>query len=823
MHLTHDDFIPYPMNQEDCLSNISTGDLRRGLRLSVASSAIGMIYFTVVLSMPFQMMLEALGASGFMIGLFGTLRQLVLVSQIPGSLLIESLKRRKPAWATLAISHRLLLLIPAWLAWRQPNSPDTVKWILAAVAFSFLIEGFAAPSWTSWMADLVPPALRGRFWGQRQALVNLVSLITIAIAGLLLDHYRRLGTHESALTGFAIVMFGAVIFGVVDILMHIHVPEPLRERGLPGRNWMESIVVPLRDKSFRNLALSVGVWGFACSAAGSFNSIYMKRVFNVNYSELAAVIILSTIGIILFSILAGYLIERMGARTLSVVVMCLAPLFSISWFLVTDAPVVLNLGIFGQLETTQVVVLITLVSLFSGGVYSMITVCHLAMLSELAPKRGRTLAIAVHMCLIGLLTAIGTACGGKVVDYITAHPFSICLSGSTLLNYTQVLHTFHAVVIWTVALPLLLSVRTESEPLSIAEGFHRIVLVNPLRLIIGVYQAQALNAPSRRRRRLRAATAMGDAGAAITTSDLIRRLDDPVLDVREAAALSLGRIGGRTAHEALLAKINDSESDLTLVALRALRSAPSPELSEALLPLLGSAEPYVVREVVRTLGACGNRVAVAPLVEMLNRTPRGPLVAITAEVLGHFGDVSSIFVVLPRFRLADNEVRRNALAVACGDLLGTTDGFYRLLSREEASAGAGIAYEVARVRRRLLLPWEGVSHRERYKIRRELALLEAEMEAGELQAAALRAFAIAEKTAFLRYRIVNEGETADFLTKLGACNETFMAGVWYLAVIKGEFSRFDASGSLAPVQNALEMQLAIHVVASWFTAGKEPD
>ena len=53
--------------------------------------------------------------------------------------------------------------------------------ILAAVAFSFLIEGFAAPSWTSWMADLVPPALRGRFWGQRQALVNLVSLITIAI------------------------------------------------------------------------------------------------------------------------------------------------------------------------------------------------------------------------------------------------------------------------------------------------------------------------------------------------------------------------------------------------------------------------------------------------------------------------------------------------------------------------------------------------------------------------------------------------------------------------------------------------------------------
>ena len=107
------------MNDDLHTTDISSGALRRGLRISVTSSALGLVYFAVILNMPFVMLLEALGASGFLIGLYGTLRQLALLMQIPGSLMMESLKRRKPAWATLGVIHRLLLLIPAWLAWRH--------------------------------------------------------------------------------------------------------------------------------------------------------------------------------------------------------------------------------------------------------------------------------------------------------------------------------------------------------------------------------------------------------------------------------------------------------------------------------------------------------------------------------------------------------------------------------------------------------------------------------------------------------------------------------------------------------------------------------
>jgi HEAT repeat protein len=803
-------------------TDISSGALRRGLRLSVTASSLGMVFFAVILNMPFQMLLEALGASGFLIGLFGTIRQLALLMQIPGSLMMESLKRRKYAWATLGVIHRLLVLVPAWMAWRRPHADDTVQWILVAITVSFVIESLAAPAWTSWMADLVPPSMRGRFWGRRQAIVSIVSLLSIGAAGWMLDWFRGRGG-EGTLDGFALLLVIAALFGAADILLHTAVPEPARRPALPGRHWVTRILQPMRHPSFRNLALAVGVWGFSCTMAGSFNAIYLKRVFGISYTELSAVTICGTLGVIGFSMLAGYLVERMGARTLAVVVMCLAPLCSAVWFFVTNAPMQLAVPFIGTVQTTQVVVLICAVSLVSGGIYSMLGVCHLSLLAGIAPKRERTLAMAVHMCVIGLLTAGGAVVGGRLVDFITTHPIDFFLAGGTRLNYTQILHVLHSILVWTVAVPLMMRVRARREPLNVAEGFDRVVLVNPIRFAIGVYQAQVLSAPSRRKRRLQAAEAIGNAGAEITIADLIPRLDDPVIDVRETAALALGRIGGHEAHAALLAKIDEPDNDLTLIALRALRFAPDARLVDRLLAHLDDKEPYVVREVVRTLGACGDPRAVGPLVALLNRTPQGPLVAITAEVLGRLGDISALYVILPRFRLAPVARRQRALAVACGDLLGSPDGFYRLLTREERSPGAGVAHDLARARRRLLSPLLRLPLAWRRELWRGLVAIEEAVEAGALAAAAAAAFNLAETLARCRYGVARQGPVTDFLSALERCDPRFTVGVWYLAVLDGAFARYDASGSLAPARERLEIQLAVHVVSSWILAqGRTP-
>ncbi len=798
---------------------IAPGRLRRGLRCSIAASSVGMVWMAIALNMPFTMLMEALGASGVVLGITTTVRQLAILAQIPGSLLMERLPRRKAAWMTLALVHRACWLAPAWLAWHQPRDARTVGLIVLAISVSSLFENLATPGWHSWIADLLPAAMRGRFWGKRQSVVTAIFLTTIGVSGWLLDRFAD--GPAGSLNGFAWLLGIAALFGMADILMHAFVPEPARRPALPGRRWFVRIMAPLRHPSFRNLAIGIGIWLFACTMSGTFTVVYLKRVFQVSYTELSALTICGALSTVVGSLFMGYLIERIGARALAVTMMGVAPLFGFAWFFVTAAPVEIVVPYCGVARTSQALLLMSVVSLFSGGLYGAVGVCHLSLLGALAPRRERTLAMAVHLCLIGLLTAAGPLTGGWIVDLFARRPAPIMLFGGTRFDYMQMLGTLHAIVIWTLAVPFMMRVRARREPLNIGEAFGRVILVNPLRLASGVYHAHMLAVPAPRHRRRRAAEALGAAGVEIAVADLIQKLDDPVADVREAAALALGRIGTPAAHDGLLARIADPDNDLTLTALRALRFVPDRRLTPRLLPLL-EGEALVVREVVRTLGACGDAAAVAPLLALLHRTPQGPLVAITAETLGHFGDISAVYEVLPRFRTAVTPFMRRALAAACGDLLGQPDRFYELLTREEQSAGAGVARALRGARRVLWRPRRRLTARWRRALRALLAQLERACENDSLPAAAAVAGAVSRCLAEARHGVTWEGDIGAFLRALDRRDARFTVGAWYLAILEGEFAKLDASGSLAAVRDRLEILLAVHLVASWIDAADRP-
>ncbi|MDD5704555.1 MAG: MFS transporter [Kiritimatiellae bacterium] len=801
-------------------AGIAPGSLRRGLRISITASSLGMMWLAVALSMPFVMLLEALGASGVLLGISTTVRQIAIVGQIPGSLLMEWLPRRKLAWAILACIHRALLLAPAWLAWRHPQAPYTIKLIIAAVSASAVIESLGAPAWHSWMADLVPESWRGRFWGKRQAITNMAFMLALGFSGWLLDRYPT--GNGANLNGFALLLTIASVFGVADILLHACVPEPAREPALPGRHWLARIVLPLRHPSFRNLAIAIGIWLFASTMAGAFNAVYLKRVFHVSYTGLSAMTICGAISIIVASIFTGYLIERIGARTFAVIMMCVAPLFSTGWFFVTARPIGLTIPFYGEIQTSQALLLTCAIALAASGMFGAVSVCHLSLLGALAPKRERTLAMAVHLCLVGLLTAGGPLIGGLIVDAFTRNPSSLMLMGGTRFNYIHMLHLLYAVIVWTLAVPFMMRVRARRDPLNIAEAFGRVILVNPLRFASGLYHAQVLGAAAPRKRRRRAAEALGAAGAEIAITDLIARLDDPVADVREAAAMALGRIGGQEAHAALLAKIEDPDNDLTLTALRALRIVPDARLARRLLPLLNDRETLVVREVVRTLGACGDPIAVGPLLELLHRTPQGLLVAITAETLGHLGDISAVYEVLPRFRTAATPFMRRALAAACGDLMGEPDGFYRILNREDSAFGSGVSRLLNRARTELLWPRRRLPLSERRTARALLAKLDRAYEGEALKEAAATSFNLALCLARNKYGVAWNGDITAFLQALDCRDSRFTVGAWYLAILNGAFVHMDTSGSLVHVRDRIEIILAVHLAASWIAEIDSP-
>ena len=410
--------------------------------------------------------------------------------------------------------------------------------------------------------------------------------------------------------------------------------------------------------------------------------------------------------------------------------------------------------------------------------------------------------------MIGLLTAGGAVVGGRIVDFIDARPIPIHLMGGNAAELHPVLHVLHAILIWTLAVPLMMRVR-RARAAQRPEGFDRVCWstrsASPSastgpgaqRALAAQARLQAAEASQRRRR------------------DHHRRPDPPPRRPRHRRARGgrpgPRRIGGREAHAALLAKIDDPDNDLTLIALRALRFTPDRRLVDRLVAHLDDDEPYVVREVVRTLGACGDARAVTPLVALLNRTPQGPLVAITAEVLGRLGDISALYVILPRFRLSATPAQRRALAVACGDLLGSPDGFYQMLTREERSAGAGVAHDLARARRALLnplLPRRGAAPRSVARACRPRT--------GRGAACACRGGARRLRPG----RDPGEGAVRHLAARrhdgvpghAGPLRSRFTVGVWYLAVMNGAFAATTPADRLR--------RFATRSKLSWWACGR---
>ena len=805
------------MNPDEAMSGpapFSDRQVRRGLNLSILASSLGTMWVAVALNMPYTMLLDALGANGVLQGLAATAIQLTLAAQIPGALFLETLRHRKTAWAVIAIVHRVIWFIPAWVAWAHPTAPIGAHIVVAISTLSMVFGNFAAAAWHSWIADLVPETSRGRFWSERQAWTMTCFLVAMAGSGLLLDRLPNDGT-SGPLVGFTLLFAASAVLGIVDIVIHMGVPEPPPKRTPLDRTLMDRLIAPLQHPNFRRLAMAMGFWMFACTLVGAFGQLYLRHVLHASYTELSAVAIASSVGTIVAGLVAGYLMDRVGARAFGAVMLLVAPCFGASWFLVTDTPLHLHVPLLGAFQTTWGLTVMTLVSLVSAGFYSGVGLAHMSLLAATAPERGRTLAMAVQWTIIGLLGAGGPILGGYIMDLFPKEGLNLTLLKTTRFHFVHLLVIMHTAMAWFVVLPIFLRIRVKREPMGMLEAFDRIVLVNPLRFASGIYHARVLAAPVTRRRRARAVEAAGETGADLVVADIAPRLGDPSSDVREAAALSLGRIGTPNAVATLLKALQDHDTDLAVHLLRALRLCAGRDAAPAVLARLADPNIEVVREAARTLGAIGAKTAVLPLLDLLHKT-RSDIIAVAAgEALGRLGDLDAVYEILPRMRQATSPTVRRALAASTGDLLGEPDGFYRILTEEDASYGSGIGHLLRRLRadlRRIKAPTGDPLCRQARDL---IDAIDVHYEAREVRACAAATFRLATIFAELRHAVRHTADAYSFLAALEKSDPRFAVGAWYLAVLDGAFQRPDGSASLHAARELTEMQLAVYILASW--------
>ncbi len=340
-----------------------------------------------------------LNCSALCIGILGALPFLSQLVQLPAAWFTSFLGHRRVAIAAVAASRQALLPLAV-----LPFLPLSESWqrtvLLAVAAASSLLGVVGNNAWVTWMGELVPLQIRGRYFGRRTASCTLSGVASSLAAGLALDGAgRRHGTG----TALAVLALLACIAGAISAwLMTRQSDTAPAETGAALE--LRAAVKPLLDPSAQRVLAYQIAWNAAVGIAGSFFSLHMLCNLKMGFALVAAQGAAVAAVRILAAPLWGKTIDRVGARPVLVACcfgICATPII---WLLATPDflwPVALD-------------------AVYSGGLWAGHGLASFQLPLSVAPRRGRAFYLAAFSTAGGISYALASAAGGALVTNLPA-------------------------------------------------------------------------------------------------------------------------------------------------------------------------------------------------------------------------------------------------------------------------------------------------------------------------------------------------------------------------------------------------------------------
>jgi hypothetical protein len=539
----------------------------------MAAGGFAALFMTVCNIQPiFQVYLaNHLGAPA---SLLGTLFGFMLATgalQLVSVFIYRALPRRKTYFIAMSVIHRFLglgIAASAFLFLTGKSGIEAARLAALALALSWVFMNISTSGWLSWMADLVPEDVRGSFFLRRSAIFQTVTVLWFFAASVLLDLVPESGRSWAYAAIFGIGALG----GIVDILLHVRIPEPAPPP-VEGRLTAAEFLSPLGDRNFLRFSLGTGIAVFAVNVAAPFQAPRITDLAFVGAPNvwLGIMTVISILAWVAMAPLWGFVMDRYGRKP-AVVLGCLIVGGWMGYFFIDHGnysyilPIVaLFQGFFGP-------------ALWEGAGQLMLT---------LAPPPRRVIYIAWYNTIVGLVAALGPMAGGQLMEAFggSGHaaiwgPFARLKALVPGFDGFSAVHIV-ALVVMVLAVLVLRGVR-EGRERPIAGLITQMASAGLFRTYASLLDLRRHAGDPRVARALRRID--GDEGE-LVVHEVIGRLDDPEPEVREEAIRALGRIGGEEARDALESRLLDLGWDLRVEAARVLGRLGDP----ASLPALEAA------------------------------------------------------------------------------------------------------------------------------------------------------------------------------------------------------------------------------------------
>jgi MFS family permease len=269
---------------------------------------LAMILANVASEMYFSLLavyLAELGASVGQVGLVFSLAAIVpLALQIFGGWLSDSIGRLRTiaiGAAVASLGYVLLPLAPTW------------QWAILALALEYVSGSMVGPSFSAFIAEQSSEETRGRVFGISKGIFLTVAVIGPVLGGFLAQRY-----------GFRLMLAVAAGLYVTAAILRIWMATALRFDG--GRAAERPTLRSLRTSLGSMFTMLVagglvtwllitdGVRDVAYGLCYNLEPLYMAQAGSLDAQQIGALNSVRGIGLVVASLLAGWLSDRLGER-----------------------------------------------------------------------------------------------------------------------------------------------------------------------------------------------------------------------------------------------------------------------------------------------------------------------------------------------------------------------------------------------------------------------------------------------------------------------------------------------------------------------------
>jgi len=600
------------MSDKTMAGELTTLEKIRKLPWQYTGNALNVIFwFTAAYGSVFILFLNELGFDKARIGFIASMLPLCGLL----ALLVAPLTERFGFKRTFLLFYffRILCggaLLFTPLIYNYYGRNATFLWVACAVLAFACCRAIAETAIFPWSQEIIPNAIRGKFFGINNFLSMLVSIITVAVAGFAVRRWPGINT-------FIFLISIGIAAAFFTLWCWSFVPGGAPVRSSRPYTWHYSgMWESLKEPNYRRFMTGLAVVSIPSLAMQAFFPIYMKEQIGLPTGQVIWLDIGGFLGGMLLGYIWGWAADRYGSKPVMLFGIFLWMVFPLVCLLMPRGEMALITGFCATfiMGTSNIA--------WTIGFNRYLNV-------SAVPIQKKTAYMAVYYASIGLGSAAGPILGGLLLKNCSN------FKGQFLFfNFDQfTLLWISAILVFICGALILSKVRADGAM--------------PMRKFVGLFfQGNPLTAAGSIMRYYRAADEqqrvsiteqLGYSSSPMSNTELMEALNDPSFNVRYESIIAIAHM------------------------------KPSAQLVDALLLVLGGNEPDLSAHAAWALGKLGDKSAIIPLREMLNGDL--PILrARSARALATLADTGSIPQIIELFRSEINPGLKIAYAQALGKM-----------------------------------------------------------------------------------------------------------------------------------------------------------